>query len=85
MRDRDIDAAKAQFNGRVSGRRVHHRVGHQNRIDGPRSLGKQRVFELRRDVGRAERAPKEDAHAIAVFSRDGDACIGKREAGRCGC
>jgi len=82
MRDGRVDAAESQLDGRMARRRIHHRVGDQNRIDRRRTFREKRAGNRNRDVGRAESRSQQNADTVAVFLRHGDMRIFKRQAGR---
>ena len=72
MVDGGVHAPDPQLDGRVPGRRVHHRVGHQDGVGPPRAVGEDHLRELGGHVRAAEAGPQHDPHAIPVVRADPD-------------
>jgi len=79
-----VDAAKPQFNRRVSRRRVHHRVGHQDRIHRRGTCGKQGIGKLHGNIRCSKRRSQKDANTVAVALVNGYSRVRERLPRRCG-
>ena len=82
MIDRGVDTPDAELNGDVAGRGIHDRIGHEDGIDHPRSLGEEDARTMTLDVRGAESSPEDNPDAVPIRSIHGDSCVFQGQACR---